>query len=244
MSTKKIRPGYIIENYALQEMVGAGGFSTVYKAKSVDITPDYETVIAVKVLHPRRIERAQIRRFRKEALFAMTLNHEHIVKVFNFTKKDGNYFIFMEFLDIDLLKGLKQHRKLFNQTNIKDIIKKSGTGLDYIHKNGIIHKDVNPANILISYNLDEIKITDFGLARKKRLFDRGHYKNEGTHGYIAPERIKNRKSDIYSFGQTIARIYSELEIEIPENISYVIDRATREDPEERFESIEKLLYYI
>ncbi|RLF31395.1 MAG: hypothetical protein DRN08_07985, partial [Thermoplasmata archaeon] len=96
MEKIKIRAGYSVGNYLLEEMVGAGGFSTVYKARSIDPQPEYDSIIAVKVLHPRRLERSQIRRFIREAKMAKKLEHQYIVKVYDLKKQDGNYFIFME----------------------------------------------------------------------------------------------------------------------------------------------------
>lgn len=249
---EKVRAGYVIDGYILEEMVGSGGFSTVYRARSIDPFPEYHTVIAVKVLHPRRLDRWQIRRFVREVKMATVLEHPNIVKVFGIKKQDGNYFSFMELLDTDLLKAIRTKPGLFNQENIVDIIKKAGQGLEYIHRNGIIHKDINPSNILISYALDKIKMTDFGLATKKVFFlhrlQQGNNHGGGTEGYIAPERMKGMegdiRSDIYSFGRTIERIYSELGFEIPENIRYVIDIATTPNPAERFFDMRELLYFL
>ncbi|MCX8082619.1 MAG: serine/threonine protein kinase [bacterium] len=248
----RVRPGYIIDGYILEEMVGSGGFATVYKARSIEPIPQFYSIIAIKVLHPRRLDRWQIRRFVKEVKMATMLEHPNIVKVFGIRKQEGNYFSFMEFLDTDLLKAIRTKPELFNHENIVEIIKKAGYGLEYIHRNGIIHKDVNPSNILLSYSMDKIKMTDFGLATKK-LFFLHHLKQEnspggGTEGYIAPERMKGLpvdiRSDIYSFGKTIQRVYSELGFEIPENIKYVIDISTKSEPKERFIDMRELLYFL
>ena len=248
----RVRQGYIIDGYVLEEMVGAGGFSTVYRARSIDPVPEYQTVIAVKVLHPRRLDRWQIRRFVREVKMATMLEHPNIVKVFGVRHQDGNYFSFMEFLEADLLKAIRTKPELFNQENIVEIIKKAGQGLEYIHRNGIIHKDINPSNILISYALDKVKMTDFGLATKKVFFlhrlQQESSPGGGTEGYIAPERLKGMqadiRSDIYSFGKTIQKVYSELGFEMPENIKYVVEIATKPDSEERFVDMRELLYFL
>ncbi len=248
----RVRPGYVIDGYVLEEMVGSGGFSTVYRARSIDPAPKYHTIIAVKVLHPRRLDRWQIRRFVREVRMATVLEHPNIVKVFGVKHQDGNYFSFMEFLDTDLLKAIRTKPGLFNQENIVDVIKKAGQGLEYIHKHGIIHKDVNPSNILITYALDKIKITDFGLATKKVFFlhrlQPESSPGGGTEGYIAPERMQGLaadvRSDIYSFGKTIQKIYSELGFQIPENVKYVIDIATKPNSVERFVDMRELLYFL
>lgn len=248
----RVRPGYIIEGYVLEEMVGSGGFATVYKARSIDNLPKYNSIIAVKVLHPRRLDRSQIKRFIKEVKIAMMLEHPNIVKVFGMKQQDGNLFSFMEFMDTDLAKAIRTRPEIFNQENVLDIIKNVAYGLEYIHRNGIVHKDINPSNILISYTLDKVKMTDFGLATKKVFFLHRLQQKEssggGTEGYIAPERMKGMegdiRSDIYSFGKTIQKIYTELNFEIPENIQYIIDIATKHNSAERFVDMRELLYFL
>ncbi len=243
----KVRQGYIIDGYILEEMVGSGGFSTVYRARSIDPVPKYDTFIAVKVLHPRRLDRAQIRRFVKEVKMSIPLRHPNIVKVYAVRRQDWNYFGLMEFLDTDLLRAIRTKPELFDQQKVLEIIEKAGRGLEYIHRNGIVHKDVSPANILVSYLLDRIKITDFGLARKTGFLQKDNGAG-GTEGYIAPERLNGMpadvKSDIYSFGKTIEKIYSELGIAMPDNVKYVFETAVKPTPEERFYDMRELLYFL
>jgi len=246
MEEIKIRPGYSVGNYVLEELVGAGGFSTVYKARSIDPQPEYDSIIAIKVLHPRRLERYQIRRFVREAKIAKKLKHQNIVKVYDLKKQDRNYFIFMEFLDSDLLKCIRNKREIFTLSNIKEVMLKAAKGLTYIHKNRIIHKDINPTNILLNFSLDKVKMTDFGLSRRNLLFNRE--KEGGTTYYLAPEILKGEKasikSDIYSFGKTIEKVYNELGFIIPDDIRYVIGISTRGNPEERFSSMEDIIYIL
>ncbi len=244
----KIRPGYVIKGYMLKEMVGAGGFSTVYRAETIDPSPLYTSIIAVKILHPRRLERSQINQFIKEGRIVKKLEHPNIVRVFDIIQQDGNFFILMEFLDTDLLKAIRMKREIFNEKNIIDIITKSAKGLSYVHQNGIIHKDVNPSNILISFSLEKVKITDFGLARKEGLFWKGGDFNGGTEGYIPPERFKgepiDERGDIYSFGKTIEKIYEELKFPMPEKIRNIVKIATDPNPKNRFESMEGIVYIL
>jgi len=244
----KVRPGYVIENYVLEEMVGAGGFSTVYKARSVNPEPLYSTIIAVKVLHPRRLSRIQIKQFVKEAKIAKTLNHENIVKVYDVKRKDGNFFILMEYLDTDLLRAIRTKPYIFTPEKVNEIILKVVRGLSFIHNHGIVHKDVTPSNILISFSFDKVKITDFGLAKRRGIFGMDRSKSGGTNGYIAPERLMGKKadirSDIYSLGKTIEKIYNELKFEIPPKMKYIIDMATNPEPEKRFQNVESILYFL
>ncbi|MCM8818586.1 MAG: serine/threonine protein kinase [Candidatus Omnitrophica bacterium] len=248
MEEVKIRPGYIIKGYMIKEMIGAGGFSTVFKAETINPLPLYNSVIAIKVLHQRRLERTQIKQFIREGKIVKNLEHPNIVKVFDIIEQDGNFFILMEFVDIDLLKAIRKHKEIFNEKNIIDIIVKSAKGLSYIHQNRIIHKDINPSNILISLNLEKVKITDFGLSKKESRFIRKKGFIGGTEGYIPPERMNGKqddeKGDIYAFGKTIEKIYNELKFPIPEKIKNVIKIATDPKPENRFESMEGIVYIL
>ncbi|MCX7917132.1 MAG: serine/threonine protein kinase [bacterium] len=245
---EKIRTGYIIKGYQLKEMIGAGGFATVYRAETIEPFPLYNSVIAVKVLHPRRFEKDQIKRFLKEGKIAKSLEHPNVVRVFDVFEYNGNFFILMEFIDIDLSKAIRTNKEIFDEKNIIDIITKAAKGISYIHQNGIIHKDINPSNILISFSLEKVKITDFGLAKTGRiLFNKSEYKG-GTEGFVAPEIFKGKptteKSDIYSFGKTIEKIYKDLNFPIPEKIKNIIKIATDPIPENRFESMEGIIYIL
>lgn len=248
MGEVKIRKGYLIKGYVLKEMVGSGGFSTVYKAETIDPVPLYNSIIAVKVLHPRRLEKYQIKQFIKEGKIAKSLEHPNVVKVFDVVQQDGNFFILMEFLDYDLMRLIRNRRGIFNERNIIDIILKAAKGLDYIHKNGIIHKDINPTNILVSHNLEKVKITDFGLAKRDKIFLIQKEFKGGTEGYIPPEWLEGKKADvrgdIYSFGKTIEKIYNELDFEIPDRIKSIIKIATDPKPENRFESMESIVHIL
>ncbi|HOK56542.1 MAG TPA: serine/threonine-protein kinase [bacterium] len=245
---EKIRSGYVLKGYILKEMVGSGGFSTVYRAESIEPLPLYNSIIAVKVLHPRRFERNQIKQFIKEGKIAKSLEHPNIVKVFDVVQENGNFFILMEYLDTDLIKAIRTKKYLFNEKNVIDIIIKAAKGIAYIHQNGIVHKDINPSNILITYSLEKIKITDFGLSKVDRgILNRGEFRG-GTEGYVAPEIYKgkkaDKKSDIYSFGKTIEKIYRELNFPFPEKIKNIVKIATEPEPENRFESMEGIIYIL
>ena len=99
----------------------------------------------------------------------------------------------------------------------------------------------------MSFSLDKIKITDFGLSEKKRFLKKENGSG-GTEGYIAPERMQGAasdvKSDVYSFGKTMQKVYSELGFEIPGNIKYVIETAIKPNKEERFFDMRELLYFL
>jgi len=247
----KIRSGYHIGGYVLEELIGSGGFSRVYRALN-NGQGKYGPSIAIKILHARRLTRNEIKLFQREASIAKSLEHKNVIKVYDFFENNGNYFIFMELLNKDLKRFIDEEKKKIKQKNLEDIIyfiiKESAEGLNYIHKNNIIHKDFNPSNILLSYDLKKVKITDFGLAKKKSIWKKDLFKPAGTQGYIAPEEKRKKRGtydkrvDIYAFGKTIEYIFNSLNIKKTETIKNIIINSTKTDPKERYSNMEYVLF--
>ena len=250
LGMEKLRAGYVVQGYLLEEMIGAGGFSKIYKAKNIQGSFLYGPIVAVKALQERRLERRQIRKFKQEASLLMSLQHEHIVKVYRFFQQEGFFFIFMEYMDTDLRKALEKQRREFSLENVMDIFLKMAQALAYIHSRGIIHKDFNPSNILLSYTFEKVKLCDFGVARKQSIWNKDLMPFGGTKGYIAPERKRksfDKRADIYGFGKTVENVFDSLVMEKPEGLDFLIEQSIKEDPKERFQSMDEvisLLKYI
>ena len=265
---EKIRVGFNVRGYMLEKLIGSGGFATVFRARNTG-KGNYGHRIAVKILHERRLDRNQITKFRREAELAMKLSHENVVNVFEYFEEDGYWFIFMELLYmnyrqlIEEEKGLlKENRSMFLYEILDeslDIIRQSAQGLNYIHENGIIHKDFNPSNILISYNLDRVKITDFGLAKKNPgftirtlsaiglKFGRKGIKQAGTIDYVAPEEKTgqyDKRVDIYSFGKTVQFTFDTIGLHKNSHIEKIIALCTHPDPEQRFPDMSLVLHEL
>jgi serine/threonine-protein kinase len=184
--------GQTIDRYALESLLGEGGFGAVYRAKHV-VTGRY---MALKVLLPSQIEMAD--RFLQEAKAAAAVGNKHIVEVTDAgVTPDGRYFLAMELLEGESLESIIQ-RGPIEPKRAADIAVQVLEGLGAAHAKGIVHRDLKPANIFIlrdEQGRDFVKILDFGIS-KMRLPNEVHLETRagmalGTPHYMAPEQFRN-----------------------------------------------------
>ncbi len=203
--------------YKIIAPIGKGGMGTVYKA----IDPVRDVTIAIKVLlknydlDKRRRKRDYLGR---EVLIAAGLNHPTIVKMHKeiVVQEDaeGNLrrCLLMEYIDGYNLKYFIDNRVM----SLKDMVQISiqlCEGLDFLHQNGVVHRDVKPANFLFSRDGKQVKIVDFGLSKSKSSWrTRWMKEGGGTRLYMSPEQIKKKsldaRSDIFSFGITMYELFA------------------------------------
>ncbi len=202
--------------YLLLERINVGGMAEVFKAKAFGVE-GFERLIAVKRILPTIAEDVEfIDMFIDEAKIAVQLSHANIAQVFDLGKVSDSYFIAMEYV-----QG-KDVRAIFDRARKRGrpipipmtcyIILKMCDGLDYAHTKrddsgselNLVHRDVSPQNILISYDGD-VKIIDFGVAKatgKAGKTQAGILK--GKFGYMSPEQVRgeslDRRSDIFAMG--------------------------------------------
>ena len=140
--------------------------------------------------------------FRNEAKTIAGLTHPHIVKVFDIDERYRTLFIFMEYVKGDSLKDMIVHLRAIPPKLAADFLIQTCSALAYAHEHGIVHRDINPSNMIVQPN-DQIKILDFGLACPAGTED---FSNTGTVYYMAPEQIDgrpvDRRTDIYALGIT------------------------------------------
>jgi serine/threonine protein kinase len=140
--------------------------------------------------------------FRNEAKTIAGLTHDHIVRVYDFEERYRTLFIIMEYLRGDSLKNMICHLRAIPPKLTADFLIQICSALAYAHKRGIIHRDINPSNIMVQPD-DQIKILDFGLACSIGTED---FSNTGTPYYMAPEQIDagpvDPRTDIYALGIT------------------------------------------
>lgn len=205
-------------DYELIEELGRGGMGVVYKAKQIFLNQ----FVAIKVLPERCLNDSQIvARFRREMQSIGTLQHPNIVRAYNAGEAQGQHFLVMEYVD-----GINAHQliDLRTQTGLGplgigaacEIIRQAALGLHHAHEHGLVHRDVKPANLMISRS-GTVKLLDLGLAklhadrmaedqRSGQLTQTGM--TMGTIDYMAPEQWENSSSvdiraDIYSLGCTL-----------------------------------------
>lgn len=215
--------------YKLDEVIGGGMYTKVYKAYSSLAKPIYGPTVAIKLLYLKggRRERAKlVSQFEREAEIAIGLSHPNIVKVHNFGKYNNQYAIIMEYVDGCNLKEMLYRPEKLPLNVLVKILYEAGQGLSHIHKYNIVHKDVKPDNILVSDDFNVVKMTDFGIAKlpgkflRKDIFPKGGTVTKyGAISYVAPEQTEGRAnfcSDIYSFGIAIDEVITA-KMEITDN---------------------------
>jgi serine/threonine-protein kinase len=195
-------------SYDIQREVGRGGMGVVYLATDKRLGRR----VALKVIVPELAADPQFReRFEREARVAATLEHPHVVPVYEAGEHDGSLFIAMRFIDgRDLASHVREHGPLAPQRLARVIVQVAGA-LDAAHRAGVVHRDVKPANVLLTGAGDDEQayLTDFGLTREAAsesgLTVTGQW--VGTVDYAAPEQIMGEptdaRSDVYALGCTV-----------------------------------------
>ncbi len=195
--------------YSLVALVGAGGMGAVYKGYHRDLDKE----VAVKILHASfQADPNFASRFKAEALTMSKIDHPNVTRILDFgQEEDGLLYLAMEFLDgVDLQTVLDEQGPLPLERLVRMM---SGVcaGLGHVHRHGIIHRDVKPANILLVAGLDEEdetptevpKVCDFGIALAQTAHIEGG-RVAGTPEYMSPEQARglelDARSDVYACG--------------------------------------------
>src|SRR5215208_2627385 len=203
----------ISDRFRLEEKIGAGGMSTVYRA----FDPTLERWVAIKLMH-RDIstDPDQLERFRREARAVASLNHPNIVIVIDAGEDEGAPYIVFEYVPGETLKDRIRGVGRLPVPEAVAYAIEIGRALSCAHANRLVHRDVKPQNVLIDSD-GRAKVTDFGIARE--LEQDGLTKTGrvlGTTDYVSPEQAMGQsvdaRSDIYSLG---VLLYEMLTGEVP-----------------------------
>src|SRR4051812_25542000 len=187
--------------YRLEERIGSGGMSTVYRAFDETL----ERWVAIKVLHhTMEDDPIQLERFRREARTVARLNHPHVVTVIDAGEDDGHPFIVFEYVEGETLKGRIKRAGPLPVVEAVAYAIEIGRALTAAHAERLVHRDVKPQNVLIDMD-GRAKVTDFGISRS--LEDDGLTATGrvlGTTDYVSPEQALGEdvteQSDLYSLG--------------------------------------------
>ena len=192
------------DRYRLERRLGVGGMATVQLAMDTRL----ERHVAVKLLAEHLAEDSNfVSRFRREALAAARLVHPNVVQVFDFGAEEstGRQYIVMEFVDgYSCAEILRRLGRLEPEPAV-DILTQSCRGLDYAHRNGVVHRDVKPGNLLRSREGGVVKLADFGIAKAAEQSDITKVGSVlGTAAYLSPEQARGEaagpSSDLYALG--------------------------------------------
>lgn len=194
--------------YRIEELLGQGGMSAVYRAAD----PNLRRTVAVKVIHPHLSNNEEfVHRFEEEAAAVAQLRHPNIIQVYDFNHDSGVYYMVMEYIAGEsLLQRLDRIAKAGRRLPFLEVLRYGihlCDAVDYAHKRSMIHRDIKPANIMLDLNGQAI-LMDFGIA--KILGGQQHTATGaviGTALYMSPEQIRSERfdhrTDIYSSGVTL-----------------------------------------
>lgn len=200
--------GSVIAGYRIEEVLGAGGMGTVYRARH----PSLPRSDALKVLSEQLSQDPQFRaRFAREAELAATLDHPNVVTVYNRGETDGQLWIAMQYVaGSDADKEITQGR--MTPARAVYIVGEVAKALDYAHRRHLLHRDVKPANFLLSHDDERVFLADFGIARA--LDETVGLTQTGmvmaSVAYAAPEGLAgeniDHRADVYSLGCSLYRM--------------------------------------
>ena len=261
------KPSYI-GNCLILEEIGSGGMATVYRA----VQQPLGRVVAIKALKPTiAIDSQFAQRFAREAHFMASLQHENILHVHDLINEQGSLYIVMEYVEgIDLFDLLERRRVL--PVDVAALIALSvARALDYAHFRGIVHRDVKPANVMLSRK-GEVKLMDFGIARDDSHLDLTESGTGlGTPSYMSPEQILGDKldfrSDLFSLGIVLYQMVTgqkpfvedashtvmhkirldrhvsprKLNPKVPRQLEQIMARCMEKQPARRYESTQALI---
>jgi serine/threonine protein kinase len=192
------------DHYLIEDELGRGGMAAVYRARDLRLNRR----VAIKLLPPDMAFNAAVRsRFLREAQMAAQLTHPNIVPIYTVDERDGLVFFVMALVDGDSVARLLATTGRFEVEEVRRIVTAVADALEYAHRQGVVHRDIKPDNILIDRSTGRPMVTDFGIARaaaeESRLTVTGIA--VGTPAYMSPEQAMGERdvdgrSDIYSLG--------------------------------------------
>ncbi|PHS13522.1 MAG: hypothetical protein COA86_16860 [Kangiella sp.] len=243
----------ILGRYRILEEVGRGSTAFVYRA----FDPQLDRFLAIKMLRPHLAQNKSFREaFVRESRLAAQLSHPNIVTIYDVGITDEIPYIAMEMLEgVTLEKILKSKHKLDLKTAL-NISGQMTLALDYAHQQGLVHKDIKPANILILRDKKTAKLTDFGIAQA--IDNLNHERDEafnnqrkpkrnkviGTPEYMSPEQVMghalDHRTDLYSMGVLIYRMLSGMPPFVADELSHLFKQILKNKPPELVVEDERL----
>ena len=212
-----LEPGSVFAEYRIEALVGRGGMGVVHRAVEIDLGRP----VALKVIAPELASSKTFReRFEREARAAASLDHPNVVPVYAAGEHDGLLFIAMRYVEGFDLRSLLADGRSLEAVRAARLVAQLGGALDAAHKLGVVHRDVKPANVLLSGSggAEHAYLTDFGVAKRQAsnpgLTGAGEW--VGTLDYVAPEQLRGEtvdgRVDVYALG---CLLYETLTGQVP-----------------------------
>jgi len=201
------------DRYRIESLLGQGGMSAVYKGTD----PNLRRTVAIKLIHSHLSEDPQfVSRFEEEAAAVAQLKHPNIIQVYDFDNDGDTYYMVLEFVPGETLQArlrkLNQGNQHMPPEDVRRIVAGVCDALEYAHKRGMIHRDVKPANVMITPEGQPV-LMDFGIA--KIVGGKQHTATGnviGTASYISPEQVRGEtldaRVDIYALGVMLFEMLS------------------------------------
>ena len=246
--------GRSVRGYELREDLGSGDFGIVYRAYQ----PSVGREVAIKIIRPELINQpAFVRRFEAEARLVAQLEHPHIVSLYDYWRDPDGAYLVMRWLRGGSLRGVLE-RGPWNPEPAARLLSQVAGALSHAHRQGVVHGDVKPANVLLDEE-GHAYLSDFGIAA--RLADPSEPSRLVTSSpaYVPPEELEGKphtpRSDLYALGLLTFELLTgrrppmdgalppltSLRPELPASLNAVIATATAADPNERYESVDAFL---
>jgi predicted Ser/Thr protein kinase len=260
----------LLGRYEVEERLGEGSVATVFRGRDRVL----DRTVAVLVLLPGLAKDASYgERFQREARVAASLNHPNIVSVFDFGAEGDLHYFVTEYIHGRNLKSLLHEEGQLQPDRAVEIAKSVCAALSFAHRHGIVHRDIDPSNIMITLS-GEVKVMGFGVARRTASESLTQTATvPGTAAYFSPEQTQGNpvdtRSDIYSLGVVLYEMltgqvpftgdsltiaYKHVREEpvppskiapwMPPNLDAVVMKALAKTPAERFQTAEELSYAL
>lgn len=259
--------GQSLGRYELERVIGRGAMATVYLGRD----PTINRRVAIKTM-PLAEEFAESdlatarSHFLREAESAGRLNHPNIISIYDAGEDDRVAYLAMEYFQGKPLSHYAQLGRLLPPRTVVELMARAADALQYAHSQNVVHRDVKPANLMYDIDTDQLKLTDFGIAR---LTDSSRTRTGiilGTPSYMSPEQLSASKvtgqTDLYSLGVTMYHLLTgappfqadsiprlmdkivshkhrpvaDIRDDVPPAIDVILSRALAKDPADRYES--------
>jgi serine/threonine protein kinase/tetratricopeptide (TPR) repeat protein len=265
----RLQPGTVLANrYEVIKILGEGGMGAVYKARDLEL----EREVALKVIRPELANNPEIlQRFKQELILARQVTDRNVIRIFDLGEAGKIKFITMEYVEGQSLHQILKQRGKLDTVEAVDIMEQVVKGLAAVHREGVIHRDLKPGNIMRDKH-GRVVVTDFGLARSlagEKMTRTGAMM--GTIEYMSPEQAQGKEvkpsSDIFAVGLILYELLSgvmpfhaetaiasllkrtqqravplaEIDKSIPGTLSNIVCKCLEKDPQFRYQSAEGLV---